>query len=421
MLQQIIGSHAEEPSRTLPYGRHFIDEDDIAAVAGVLRGDYLTTGPAVEDFERALASATGAREAVALANGTAALHLAARALGLGPGDTVIVPAITFVATANAARFVGAEVVFADVDPDSGLHDAEHCAPRSSWRGGGGGRRRRTTSGKRALFNVHLAGQCEDLEEIARIAREAGLLILDDACHAIGTEYRTMAGKWHKVGSCAHSDLTVFSFHPVKTIAMGEGGAIALNNSALAAHIRRDRSHGLERDPALLSASFSRDLDGAPAPWAYELVAPGYNYRASDIHCALAASQLKKLSKFVRERRALMALYERMLEPLWPVVRPLSRVAACLPAWHLNVALVDFARAGTTRTALMGKLKARGIGTQVHYIPVHRQPYYEDRYGAQDLPGAEVYYRNCLTLPLFVGLSEDDVARVCDALAELAAG
>lgn len=412
MLQQVIGTRAEEPAPTLPYGRHFIDEDDIAAVAAVLRGNYLTTGPAVERFEQSLAEAVGAREAVALANGTAALHLAARALGLGPGDTVIVPSITFVATANAARFVGAEVVFADVDPDSGLMTTEHLRAAIA---------DLPPSGKRALFNVHFAGQCENLEEIARIAREAGLLILDDACHAIGTEYRTTAGKWHKIGSCAHADLTVFSFHPVKTIAMGEGGAITLNNSSLAARIRRDRSHGLERDPALLSAGFSRDLDGAPAPWAYELHTPGYNYRASDIHCALASSQLQKLSAFVRERRNLMSLYERMLEPLWPAVRPVSRMAACLPAWHLNVALVDFARAGITRAGLMGALKRRGIGTQVHYIPVHRQPYYEGRYGAQDLPGAEVYYRSCLTLPLFVGMSEDDVARVCDALAELTAG
>lgn len=410
MLQQIIGERAEEGARTLPYGRHFIDEDDIAAVAGVLRGDYLTTGPAVEAFEGALASVTGAREAVALANGTAALHLAARALGLGPGDTVIVPSITFVATANAARLVGAEVVFADVDPDSGLMMPEHLRAAIA---------DLPPSGKRALFNVHFAGQCENLEEIARVAREAGLLILDDACHAIGTEYRTAAGKWHKIGSCAHADLTVFSFHPVKTIAMGEGGAITLNNSSLAARIRRDRSHGLERDGALLSASFSRDLDGTRAPWAYELVAPGYNYRASDIHCALGSSQLKKLTVFVRERRNLMALYERMLEPMWPAVRPLSRTAACIPAWHLNVAIIDFARAGATRSSLMGKLKALGIGTQVHYIPVHRQPYYESRYGTQDLPGAEMFYRSCLTLPLFVGMSEDDVARVCDALAEMA--
>ena len=395
-------------SAFLPYGRHVIEDDDIAAVVDALRGDHLTTGPRVAEFEQALAAATGAKHAIACSNGTAALHLAARALNLGPGTTTIVPAITFLATANVVRLNGGDVVFADVDPDTGLMRSEDLTEALT---------RCPNGGANALFNVHLAGQCGDLSAIHALARHHRLRIVDDACHAIGTTY---AGN-RRIGDNRYADLTCFSFHPVKTIAMGEGGAITLNNSSLAANIRRDRSHGLERDPAHLSASFSRDLDGAPAPWAYELLAPGYNYRASDIQCALAASQLKKLSAFIRERRNLMSLYERMLEPLWPVVRPVSRIAACLPAWHLSVALVDFARAGTTRSALMGKLKARGVGTQVHYIPVHRQPYYEGRYGAQDLPGAEVYYRNCLTLPLFVGMSEDDVARVCDALAELTAG
>jgi len=400
---------AASPEVRLPYGRHHIDDDDIAAVVRVLKGDFLTTGPTVAAFEKAFGEATGAREAVVVANGTAALHLAARALDLGAGDTVIVPAITFVATANAARFVGAEVVFADVDPDTGLMTPEHLQAAIAGL---------PPTGKRALFNVHFAGQCEDVETISRIARGAGLKILDDACHAVGTEYRTANGRWHKIGSCAHADLTIFSFHPVKTIAMGEGGAITLNDPALAERIRRDRSHGLERDPAHLEASFSRDLDGEPAPWAYELAAPGYNYRASDIHCALGHSQLKKLGKFVRERRALVAHYDELLEPLWPIVRPLARPAACIPTWHLNVALVDFGRAGLTRRALMASLKERGIGTQVHYIPVHRQPYFENRYGAQDLPGVETYYRACLTLPLFVGMGADDVERVVDTLAAL---
>jgi UDP-4-amino-4,6-dideoxy-N-acetyl-beta-L-altrosamine transaminase len=412
MLQHLTEDREAAPHASpLPYGRHFIDDDDIAAVVRVLKGDYLTTGPAVGAFEAALATAVGAREAVAVANGTAALHLAARALELGPGDTVIAPAITFVATANAARLVGAEVVFADVDPDTGLMTPEQLKAAIA---------DSPPTGKRALFNVHFAGQCEDVEEICRIARGAGLAILDDACHAIGSEYRAAGGRWHKIGSGAHADLSVFSFHPVKTIASGEGGAITLNDSHLAERIRRDRSHGLERNPALLSASFSHDLDGASAPWAYELVAPGFNYRASDIHCALGLSQLKKLSHFVRERRALTALYDQLLEPLWPIVRPTARRTACLPAWHLNVVLVDFARAGTTRAALMAALKARGIGTQVHYIPVHRQPYFEERYGLLDLPGAEIYYRSCLTLPLFVGMTEDDVGRVVQALADLVA-
>lgn len=408
MLRKLTNS-APKPASVLPYGRHFIGDDDIEAVTRVLKSDFLTTGPVVPAFEKALAEATSARDAIAVSSGGAALHLAARALDLGPGDTVIVPSNTFVATANAARHTGAEVVFADIDPDSGLMTPEHLKTAIS---------ELPPTGKRALFNVHFAGQCEDLEEIARIAREAGLKILDDACHAIGTEYRTPTGRWHKIGSCVHADVSIFSFHPVKTIAMGEGGAITLNDPALAARIRRDRSHGLEKEPALLGASFSRDLDGTPAPWAYELLSPGFNYRASDLHCALGASQLKKLALFTRERRTLMSAYEQRLEPLWPIVRPLTQLTNVMPAWHLNVVLIDFARAGLSRRGVMAALKERGIGSQVHYIPVHRQPYFESRYGAQDLPGAEMYYNSCLSLPLFVGMTQDDVRHVVDALAEV---
>jgi len=393
----------------LPYGRHFIDEDDIEAVTRVLRGDYLTTGPAVPAFEAALANYVGAKEALACSSGTAALHLAALALGLGPGDTVIVPAITFLATANAARFVGAEIVFADVDPDTGLMTPEHLKAALA---------DLPPTGKRALFNVHFSGQCEDVETLAKIAREARLAIVDDACHAIGTEYRTASGAWHKIGSNAHADLTCFSFHPVKTIAMGEGGAVSVNDAELAARIKRYRNHGAERDPAKLNEPFSRDLSGMPAPWAYEMTEPGYNYRASDIHCALGLSQLKKLPQFVRERRALAALYDKLLAPLWPAVRPLGQRGAVIPAWHLYVTHIDFAQTGLTRGELMATLRGKGIGTQVHYIPVARQPYYKSRYGEPDLPGADTYYQSCLSLPLFVGMTEDDVARVADALTDL---
>ncbi|HXZ68508.1 MAG TPA: UDP-4-amino-4,6-dideoxy-N-acetyl-beta-L-altrosamine transaminase [Alphaproteobacteria bacterium] len=393
----------------LPYGRHFIDEDDINAVVSVLRGDYLTTGPAVPAFESALADYVGARETLSCSSGTAALHLAALALGLGQGDTVIVPAITFLATANAARFVGAEVLFADVDPDTGLMSPEHLRAAIA---------ELPPTGKRALFNVHYAGQCEDVETISKIARAAGLMIVDDACHAIGTEYRTAAGTWHKIGSGAHADLTCFSFHPVKTIAMGEGGAVSVNDPELAARIKHYRNHGVERDPAKFTQAFSRDESGAPAPWAYEMHEPGFNYRASDIHCALGSSQLKKLPKFIRERRELAALYDKLLEPLWPIVRPIGRRGAVIPAWHLYAVLIDFARLGLTRAELMAALKEQGIGTQVHYIPVARQPYFAARYGHQDLPGADTYYQSCLSLPLFVGMTEDDIARIVNALAAL---
>lgn len=380
----------------LPYGRQTIEADDVAAVVAALQDDFLTTGPRVEAFEAALAGRVGARHAVACANGTAALHLAMIALDLAPGDAVIVPAITFVATANAVRLAGAEVVFADVDPDTGLMGVDHAEAALG---------RAPAARVRAIAPVHLAGQCADPAGLRAFADRYGLAVVEDACHALGTTY----GEGARIGACAHADMACLSFHPVKAIATGEGGAITLNDDARAARLRRLRSHGIERDPARMAAP--------PAgPWVYEMPEVGLNYRLTDVACALGLSQLAKLDRFLARRAALVARYDRALAPLAPLVRPLDR-AACRPGWHLMVALVDFAAAGVDRAAVMGRLRAIGIGTQVHYIPVPSQPYYRARYGAAPLPGATRYYDRALTLPLHPTMTDGDVDRVAAALAE----
>ncbi|NUB10429.1 UDP-4-amino-4,6-dideoxy-N-acetyl-beta-L-altrosamine transaminase [Azospirillum sp. Vi22] len=399
------------PLPFLPYGRQDVDQADIDAVTAVLRGDWLTQGPTVEAFERALCERTGADHAVSCANGTAALHLATLALGLGPGDAVVVPSVTFLATANAARYVGAEVAFADVDPETGLMGPEQAeaamerAARAGWR-------------VRALAPVHFAGQTADMAGLGTLAARHGLAVIEDACHAIGSVDVTPDGPPLPVGSGAFGTLTAFSFHPVKTIAAGEGGAVTTNDAELAARLRRFRNHGMEREPAEFEdhgAAFA--TDGTANPWYYEMAEPGFNYRLTDIHSALALSQLARLECFVERRRHLMDLYAERLAPLAPLVRPAARVPWCRPAWHLCAVRIDFAAAGRTRAQVMADLRARGIGSQVHYIPVHRQPYWQKRCGRLSLPGADAHYARTLSLPLYPAMADSDVDRVVGALAE----
>jgi UDP-4-amino-4,6-dideoxy-N-acetyl-beta-L-altrosamine transaminase len=399
-----------EPT-VIPYGRHAIDQDDITAVLDVLRSDWLTSGPTVGAFEQELARRCAAAAAVSCANGTAALHLSCLALGLGPYDTAIVPAITFVATANAARMVGAEVVFADVDPDSGLMEASHLAEAIERTIGLG----RLPS---VALPVHLGGQCADIEAIAAVARAHDMAIIEDACHALGTVHHHTGGRSSPVGACAYSDLTVFSFHPVKTIACGEGGALTARDEALAQRARKSRSHGIERNA---DGFVDRDagFDGnEPNPWYYEMVELGFNYRLSDINCALALSQLRKLDRFAAARAMLAQHYDRRLAHLAPAIRPIARSPSCTPVRHLYAVLIDFSAIGMTRGQLMRDLRSRGVGSQVHYIPVPRQPYYRHRYGDSALPGADAYYRRTLSLPYFVGMTTVDVDRVIEALTDI---
>ncbi len=388
----------------LPYGRQMVDDDDIAAVADVLRSDWLTTGPAVPAFEDAFAARIDAPHAVACSSGTAALHLAALALGLKQGDRVVVPSMTFLATANAVRFTGAEVIFADVDPDTGLMRADDLAAALD---------ANAAAQIRAVFPVHLAGQTEDMDAIAEIARGSGLRIVEDACHAIGATRRD-----RPVGCCDWSDMAAFSFHPVKTIACGEGGMVTTKDDDLAARLKLLRNHGMSRDAdSFREREQAFGEGGAANPWYYEMAEIGFNYRLSDIHAALGLSQLGKLDRFAARRRALAACYDAALAKLAPLVHPIRRTAGCEPAWHLYPVLIDFDAVAHDRAALMTRLRDAGIGVQVHYIPVHRQPYYRERYGAQTLPGAEAYYRRTLSLPLYPAMADEDVARVVDALAE----
>ena len=401
------GNRAPLARAFLPYGRQLIDDDDIAAVSSALRGELLTTGPLVENFERTLARTVGARETVACSNGTSALYLAARALGIGAGHTVIVPAITFVATASAPHLAGAEIVFADVDPESGLMRAQDLEAALA---------RAPHKRADAVFPVHYAGQSCDMGAIAEVARASNMKIIEDAAHALGTVWTEDGGGLLPVGANAFSDLTIFSFHPVKTVAMGEGGAVSVNDPELLRRLKRVRNHGITREPLefkRIDAGF--DATGAINPWYYELEAPGFNWRISDINCALGISQLSKLQRFVNARRVLVECYDDLLAPLAPLVKPLKRDRRSLTAWHIYAIRIDFADLGIERAELMRAMAAEGIGTQVHYIPVHRQPYYAQRYGACSLPGADSYYASTLTLPLHPAMSEVDVVRVVAAL------
>ena len=396
-------------SAFLPYGRQSIDETDIAAVTAVLRGDWLTQGPAVEAFEQAFARRVGARHALACANGTAALHMAVLALGLMPGEAVIVPTITFLATANAARFVGGVVEFADVDPDTGLmrlEDAQAALDRARKRG----------LTVRAILPVHLAGQPVDMAGLAELARREGLVLIEDACHAVGTRLQG-----DPVGSCQHSAMTVFSFHPVKTIAAGEGGIVTTNDDDLARRLRLARSHGMSRDPAEMTEDWAFDSDGKLNPWAYEMAEPGFNYRLSDIHAALVLSQMARLDQFVRRRAELVARYDAGFAGQ-PHLRPVGRVAGSEPGWHLYPLLLEFDRlpGSPSRAAVMTRLREKGIGTQVHYIPVHLQPHYQAQTPGLDLPGASRWYQRCLSLPLFPAMSDGDADRVIAAVLALTA-
>lgn len=395
----------------LPYGRQDIDDTDIEAVVRVLRSDFLTTGPAVPALERALSERLDGAHVIVCSNGTAALHLMAMMV-LQPGDVVVVPAITFLATANAARYVNAEVEFADVDPDTGLvtPDTMQQAIRRA--------QERFGRAPRLATVVHMGGQCGDLPALSALAVQHRMILTEDAAHAVGTRYRA-GNDWYSVGGGHHSAMTSFSFHPVKTMTMGEGGAVTTRDPVLAEKLAVTRNHGMRRDPATWSVdSPGLAPDGTGLPWYYEMNEPGYNYRATDLQAALGLSQLSRLDGFVARRTELTTLYRRLLADLAPVVQPVHQHADCEAAWHLFVVRIDFAALGLSRLDVVRRLQAKGIGTQVHYIPLYWQPYYRNRYGATSLQGAEEYYASALSLPLFSRMTDGDVERVVAALAEI---
>ena len=376
------------PARPLPYGRQHLTEADVAAVAAALQADYLTQGPTVGEFERRFAAYAGSTFAVALSNGTAALHLCALALGVAPGQRVITSPLTFAASANCVRYCGGEVHFADIDPATGLLDlvkvrallAAH--PAGHFQG---------------LIPVDFAGLAVDLERVRALADEFGLWIIEDSCHAPGGFFTDSKGREQRCGNGQFADLAIFSFHPVKHIATGEGGMITTNSEALYHHLLRLRTHGITRDPAQLQ----RESDGG---WYMEMQELGYNYRLPDMLCALGISQLARADEGLARRRALAARYDAAFADVAGVT-PLAPGRAG-HAYHLYVIQV------ADRRGLYDFLKTRQIFAQVHYIPVHRMPYYEALgWRAGDFPAVENYYRHCLSIPLFPTLTDEEQAYV----------
>lgn len=376
--------------KLLPYGRQTIDEEDIAAVTEVLRSDWLTTGPKVAEFEVAFAEFTGAKEAVAVSNGTAALHAAMFALDIGPGDEVIVTPMTFAASANCVLYQGATPVFADVDPDTLLINPDDVAAK-------------ITPLTKAIVAVDYAGQLCDYDRLQAIADEHDLKIVADACHAVGGSYRGQP-----VGTLA--DLNTFSLHPVKHFTTGEGGLITTDDSELAQRMRVFRNHGITSDHR------QRAEQGG---FFYEMVTLGYNYRITDFQCALGINQLTKLSGWVERRQAIARLYDSAFADL-VAVKPLAARPEASHAYHLYVLQFDLAQLTTDRNTLFQALRAEGLGVNVHYIPVHFHPYYRQQLGTQpgQCPVAEAAYERIVSLPIFPLMTDEDARDVVTAVAKV---
>ena len=381
----------------IPYGRQTISEADIAAVVEVLRSPLLTQGPAVPAFEEAFASAVGARHAVAVNSATSALHLACMALGLGPGDRLWTSPITFVASANCGRYCGAQVDFVDIVPETGLL-CLHALERKLLKAADSG------ALPKLIVPVHLAGTSCPMQELEALVRPYGIRILEDASHAVGASYQGLP-----VGACAHSDISVFSFHPVKIITTAEGGAATTNDSWLSDQMSLLRSHGITKD----ASNFELEPAG---PWSYEQQQLGFNYRLTDLQAALGLSQLKRLDEIVAIRNRLYQRYDELLEGL--PVKLLQIPAECNSALHLAVIRLEGDCPARHRAVFEG-LRQAGIGVQLHYSPVHLQPYYRHMgFNDGDFPEAEFYGRNAISLPIYPGLKAFEQEYVIQALITL---
>ncbi|MBK9991769.1 MAG: UDP-4-amino-4,6-dideoxy-N-acetyl-beta-L-altrosamine transaminase [Verrucomicrobia bacterium] len=396
----------------LPYGRQSISEDDIVAVVDALRSDFLTQGPLIEAFESRFAETVGAKYAVAVNSATAALHLAMRVAGIVPGDRVVTSPITFLASANAAAYVGATPDFADINPVS--YTLDPVALEKSW-----------AANTRAVVAVDYAGQACDLPEIARIARNRGAIVIGDACHGVGGAFHPYnePDKTWKLGGNPWADITTFSFHPVKTMTTGEGGMLVTDNREWADQARILRSHGIVRDPSQFSPIEACAPLAEKGTWFYEMQELGYNYRLTDLQCALGLSQLKRLGSFIARRHEIVATYNQAFAGLnWLKTPALRNPAdASTTSWHLYTVQIDFDALGKSRTDVMTQLRQAGVGSQVLYIPVYLQPWYRKTYGyaAGKCPVAEAFYTRALSLPLFPSMTEADVQRVIHAVKKLA--
>lgn len=375
----------------IPYGRQWIDDTDIKAVVDVLQSDFLTQGPSIKQFEQKICDITGAQYCVAVTNATAALHIAVASLEIEIGMEGITSPNTFLASSNCLIYNGIKPIFSDIDSKTYNINAT-------------GIKQHITSQTKVLIPVHFAGQACEMAEIKQLADMHHLFVIEDAAHAIGSKYADGS----MVGNCHYSDMTVFSFHPVKTIATGEGGAITTNNKVLYEKLLMLRSHGMTKDPSRLTQN--------PGPWYYEMQALGFNYRMTDIQAALGVSQLNKLTQFVQRRREIVDQYNQSFKNLDWLTTPFESVLGS-SAFHLYVVNIDFNNLGISRKELMDTLQKKGIGTQVHYIPVHTQPFYKQNYHYQygDYPQAETYYEKALSLPLFPKMSNADVDYIIENL------
>jgi UDP-4-amino-4,6-dideoxy-N-acetyl-beta-L-altrosamine transaminase len=386
----------------IPYGRQSINEADIAAVEAVLRSDFLTQGPAVERFERAVADYCGARFAVAISNATMGLHLACLAAGLGEGDTLWTSPVTFVASANCALYCGASVDFVDVEPDTGAMDPDALREKMD------AVRKDGVVLPKVLIPVHLMGQPCAMAELRDLAREMGAIVIEDAAHAIGASYQGQ-----KIGACAFSDMTVFSFHPVKIVTTGEGGMVLTNREDLYEKLVLLRSHGITRQPAQMTHPEQGLQRIQQEPWIYEQVTLGYNARMTDIQAALGASQMTRIDEFIARRRQLADRYDALLADL--ALKVPGRRIDSESAWHLYTIHLQQAE---RRAEVFKRLQAADIGVNVHYIPVHTQPYYQQLGFQQgDFPQAEAYYAGAISLPLYYGLSNDQQDFIVQTLRE----
>ena len=388
--------------RFLPYSRQHIDQDDIKAVVDVLESKLITQGPQIEKFEAALANYVGAKYAVACATGTAALHLCCLALGLGAGSKVLTSPLTFLASANCAQYVGAETLFCDIDDSLCLSVPllEELLKQQQ---------------VDAVIPVHFAGHSTDMAALNELREIFGFYVIEDAAHALGGEYADC-----RVGSCEYSDLAVFSFHPVKHMTTGEGGAITTNDEELYKRLKLFRTHGMSKEAdRFVNTSIAYDSDGQPNSWYYEMKEPGFNYRITDLQCALGLSQLSKLDKFVARRREIAMQYEDSFRDVETIIIP-TEAENAKHAYHLYALQFEFDKLGLSRNQMMDTLRKANIGTQVMYIPVHLQPYYRSKYGHTfgDYPISEKYYERCLSIPIFPGMDEKEVDYVVTNIIEL---
>ncbi len=390
-------------SRFIPYGLHHLEQDDIDAVVSVLQSKPLTQGDVVEEFERALAQKVGAQYAVACSNGTAALHLAYLAAGVGRGDIVLTTPNTFVATSNGALYVGAQPVFCDIDSNTLNISPEEIKKQIAQH-----------KKVKAIVPVHFAGNPCEMSEIKSIADATGAVVIEDAAHALGGHYKDGG----TIGNCRHSSMTTFSFHPVKHVATGEGGAVTTNDKSLYERLRIFRNHGIEKNPASLKNKSDAASDGQPNPWYYEMQQVGFNYRLTDIQSALGVSQLQKLDRFNSRRRELVQAYDQAFQGM-KNLKSVQLAGRNFSAHHLYVVRINFEKSGLSRQKVMAELNRRMIGTQVHYIPVYRQPAYASfGFKPNQFPQTESYYAEALSLPLFYSLTNEEQKFVIDSIREI---